>query len=59
MCKRLSVYLSVIPSRFVKNGNIFGIKSDRLTKLAPLVYLVMNPTVCPRVGVGSRNRTVF
>jgi len=47
----------------VKNDNIFGIKSDRLTKLAPLVYLVMNHismiTNAPGVGVGSRNRTVF
>jgi len=38
----LSVYLFVIPSRFVKNGNIFEIKSDILTKLAPLMYLMLN-----------------
>jgi len=52
-----------IPSRFVKNGNTFGIKSDRLAKLAPLVYLVMNHismvTNAPGVEVGSINRTMF
>jgi len=46
-----SVCLSVIPSRFLKNGNIFGIKSDRLTKLdKPHLY----GNVCPRGGGGVK-----
>jgi len=57
------VCLSVCLSRFVKNGNIFGIKSDRLAKLAPLVYLLMihisMVTNAPVVGVGSINRSMF
>jgi len=57
------VCLSVIPSCFVKNDNIFGIKSDRLAKLAPLVNLFMNHlsmvTNAPGVEVGSRYRTMF
>jgi len=55
--------MPVISSRFVKNGNIFGSKSDRLTKLAPLMKLLMNHismvTNAPGVKVGSRNRTMF
>jgi len=55
-CSGWVVCLSVLLSRFMKNGNIFGINSDRRFKLAPLVYLLMNHislvTISPRIEVG-------